>query len=1112
MHATRQTRLSASPAWKFQPPRLGPALLPRPHLTDRLEQFLGRRQTGGTVFLLSAPAGFGKSTLLGQWAEETAVPVAWYTLDTSDDDPAVLLTGLAEALRRRLPRASWDVERVLGRAASEALSPADTRRAGAVLARDIERNVSRPLALVLSGLAGLQANSPALAVLNGLLARPADQLRIIIETREPPRLRLAHLLTQRRVEGLGTDDLRLRDDEFVPLLERIGVSADEEYIERLRVLCGGWLTGVLLASGALLPDCMALGLTTDVDSERVFDYLAAEIIDQLPAALREFAEEAAVMSYMTAPLCANLLELTDAHERLAALERRTGFVTRTGRRPEEPVYRFQPLLREALLERLASGPAGEERRRQLHVRAGMLFEAIGDGDEALKQYAQAGEYERAAAMIETQRDTLLRSARGATLARWIGVLPPVFLQTRPSLHVLLAEMHRQAGRLDDAQAHVNRACQTLLPAAATYPQEAARALHIRAAIAFVRGHYVEARADCEAALRVLGQEASELHMRIGLTLAVCVAALEGPAQALAHLAALEVLSARQRDPWALGRLHYFRSSQLTIQGAFAEAEAAATFALRAFQEANAEIDAIASRLNLGHCLLQQGRIAQAREHFEVAQANAEAASYLPGQAYALLNLGNLELNAEQYERAEVHYAEAERLARQIEDSRLLAFVQGGWGYTLVLAGRTTDAHELLAAALSTQDTSAGYGDASAGLMIALGFAHLRAGDPEAAAVTLRAARERASDCGAHEKLASARIHLAAAELALGHQRPAEELLLSALEAAAVGDGEAVLRQEALVLPELRPLLATLSQSHPLAAALYADAEPAAQPAGEHDGQPRETADEIRVFALGESRVLIGTERVTRWRMPHARELLYFLLDRGEPVRKETILEAFWPDKDPEVSENTLRQARFRLKAALGRDCLVLEDGRWRLTVDCWLDVREFERLVDEGERLAANGELSAAASALTEAATYWRGDYLEDCYSDWAVLRRDELRQRHLAALEQLAEIESRLSRFDEAARTCHRILAAAPMHENAHRHLMRHYQRRGELAQAIHQFARCYNALKQELGVAPSRETVELYRAIRSRLETAPPEHAPRLGPESFSRTDSHRLVRQTR
>jgi DNA-binding SARP family transcriptional activator len=191
---------------------------------------------------------------------------------------------------------------------------------------------------------------------------------------------------------------------------------------------------------------------------------------------------------------------------------------------------------------------------------------------------------------------------------------------------------------------------------------------------------------------------------------------------------------------------------------------------------------------------------------------------------------------------------------------------------------------------------------------------------------------------------------------------------------------------------------------------------------------------------------------------------------------------------------------------------VLEDGRWRLTIDYWLDVREFERLVDEGERLAANGELSAAALALTEAATYWRGDYLEDCYSDWAVLRRDELRQRHLAALEQLAEIESRLGRYDEAARTCHRILSVAPMHESAHRQLMRHYQRRGELAQAIHQFARCYNALKQDLGVAPSRETVELYRAIRSRLETATPEHAPRLDSAPPGRMDSRRLVRQAR
>ena len=164
--------------------------------------------------------------------------------------------------------------------------------------------------------------------------------------------------------------------------------------------------------------------------------------------------------------------------------------------------------------------------------------------------------------------------------------------------------------------------------------------------------------------------------------------------------------------------------------------------------------------------------------------------------------------------------------------------------------------------------------------------------------------------------------------------------------------------------------------------------------------------------------------------------------------------------------------------------MVQEGGRWRVDGACAYDSREFELLADEGTRLAASGELGAAAGELRRAVALYGGDFLDDCYSDWAVLRRDELRRRYLAALELLGDVETRLGRGDEAAQHYHRILESEPTHESAHRALMRHYQRRGEAAHAIHQFARCYNAVKYELGLAPSRETVALYKAIRSQLD----------------------------
>ena len=1084
MSATQLLGASALPAWKFQPPRLGELLLSRPRLTAQLDQWLGRVPNPASVVLVTAPAGYGKSTLLAQWAERAGVSHAWYHADASDDDPAVLLAGLIQTLRKRLPRGDWAAGRLLRRAGVGALAPADARRVATVLAADIAANVKRPVALIVTGVTEATAGGAAAGVLSALINRAPDGLRLVLETREPPPLRLAHLLTQQRVQGLDPDDLLLRDDELPALLQLLGVPADEPYLELLRTLCGGWITGVLLASGAILPAFLTPGAAGAIDSEQVFDYLTAEVIDRLPAPLAEFATSAAVLGYMTAPLCASLLGLADASEPLAALDRHTGFLTRVGRRPQEPMYRFQPLLRRALLARLSSGPHGPERRRELHERAGLLYEAIGDGEEALQQHIAAGRFDRAVAVIDAHRDLLLREGRGVTLARWIGLLPADEWARHPHLHVLLAELRRQSGRIDEAWTTVEQACALILPQANTLPVEAARALNTRSLILYARGRYTEARDDCERAMLLAPPEHDELRIRLTLTLVSCVAALAGPARALELLDAAEPECAQLHNPWLMARLHYQRSHQQMIQGDYPRAEEAAETALRFAQEANAEIDAISIRLNLGAIHLQRGRQRAAREHFEVARAQADACGYRLGTAYALLNLGNLELDHGEHERALSAYEQGQQMAREVGDAHLLTIVTAGLGYTLTIKGGAEDARALLQETLAIFEGHA-RDDDMAEIRIALGFAQLRADDPIAAAEVLRDACAHAATCESAEKLALARLHLAAAQRALGDEQAAAETLRDALDTAEAVGGVRPLRVAGRQLRELWPLLQRLA--HPSAQILLAmvgdtggDRHVRESARIEHAAA---SAAEVRVFALGEARVLVAGERITRWRMPQARELLYFLLDRGEPVRKELLLDAFWPLKAPDTADSAFRQARFRLKQALGRECVVQEAGRWRVDGDVPYDVREFELLADEGTRLVASGELGAAASALRRAVALYGGDFLDDCYSDWAVLRRDELRRRYLAALELLGDVETRLGHDDEAAQRYHRILESEPTHESAHRALMRHYQRHGETAHAIHQFARCYNAVKHELGLAPSRETVALYNTIRSQL-----------------------------
>jgi ATP/maltotriose-dependent transcriptional regulator MalT len=975
---------------------------------------------------------------------------------------------------------------MLGGVRPGTLSARDTRNAVGALSADITRNVSAPLALVLTDVSELAHGSAGYAILDGLLGRPTDHLRLVLETRETPHLGISTLVAQHRIEGLGVDDLRLSDDELVALLDLSGATNATDDAEGLRKLCNGWITGVLLAACGLHPGFLRPPAGAELDPVLACDYLAREVLDTLPPALHQFAMEAAVLDKMTVPLCAGLLEIPDtvAADRLIELDKRTGFVTRTGRPPQERVYRLQPLLRQALLLRLEASRGGVERERELHERAGMLHDALSESDEAIHQFAQAGAYERMIAIIESKQGPMLRAGLGATVAAWLALVPDPIRAAHPELQILLAEMYRQSGKVSAARALAEQACERLLPMAEARPEPAARALVTWANVLCATGEYEAALRKGEAALPLVPAGAVDLRIQAHFALAAAAHARSGLVAARSYLDAIELDAARHRDIWALARLHYMRSVILLDAGAYDLAESEASAALRYAEEADDEVDIINSRLNLGAIQGRLNATAEARAHFEVARGRAEVSGYTLGHAYALMNLAELELREGRAKAAVPRYEDALRWAAMSGEARLYAQVTADLAYARAVGGDPQGASILIRDAM-TRD---GESDGAEWCVLAnvQAFALLRLGQHQEAEALLRQATSTALALGADRPRAYAQLHLAAVLTVQSRHDEARRALSCAFDAAGL-EGASTLLLETSHLPELHPLLTAME--HPVAVALarrLADMHaPASVLASTASVEPEDRGDEpIRVFAFGEARVLVGDERVERWRMPHARELLFFLLDQNEPVSRDTIIEALWPDSDPDLVGNRLRQVRFRLKEALGRDCLAQVDGRWRLTIDCWVDVRACEQLVDAGTRLAAEGHLADAAVALTRALSYMTGDYLEDCYSNWAVLRRDQLRRRYLETLEVLADLETRIGRESDAAEHYFQILDAEPHREVAHRGLMRYYERRGEPAAAIRQFARCVNLLKRDMHSPPAPETVALYKAIRAKLD----------------------------
>ncbi|MGH2517691.1 MAG: AfsR/SARP family transcriptional regulator, partial [Ktedonobacterales bacterium] len=485
--------------------------------------------------------------------------------------------------------------------------------------------------------------------------------------------------------------------------------------------------------------------------------------------------------------------------------------------------------------------------------------------------------------------------------------------------------------------------------------------------------------------------------------------LEGSDAASTFLEETETYCTRLGDLSTLARLHYVRSNLAIARGALLEAERAAAAGLRYAQEANDEVRAIVCLLNLGAIRQFLGQTTIARADIEAALAQAEAAGHVQAQAYALVNLGDLELTNGKYAAALEIYERVERTMASVEDQHLSVCIATGTGYALALQERASSAKALLTQALVA--ISAGEkGSDWLQLTIALGFACYHDADLSHAETLLAQAISHAQAHGIRAEVVKALLALAAVRLERKHTAGAKKLLLDALEVGAHVDGTPTLLLEARHHRVLWPLLREIS--HPLAKELLGQLTAAAD--GSRATATNSTAPltrespppEILVNMLGDARVRVGSECVTRWRRPRQRELLFFLLDRGEPVRGEVILDAIWPDKSPDTAEDEFRKTRSELKKALGQQYLLQQDGYWQFIAPYQLDVREFQRLAGEGEQLVAEGHSAAACITLRNALSYWSGPYLDEIYSDWAVLRREALHRRYLDVLQRLADLE----------------------------------------------------------------------------------------------------------
>ena len=984
---------------------------------ERLETQLAAAVERNRLTLVIAPAGSGKTTLLARFAASTRLPVAWYRAETWDDDPARMLRHLEAAICGVVPGlpAGW----------------ADVEDA----ARALEAWSGGQAVLIVDDLHALEGTA-AEAALSRLVDYAPPWLRIVAASRVRPDFNLPRLRVSGDLQEIDVDDLRFRSWEVERLFRdfyREPVPPSELAVLARRT--EGWAAGLQLfhlATRGKSADERRRILGGVGSSTRVLrEYLARNVLAELPEELRRFLVDTCVLVRLTGDLCDALLDRRGSAMLLEELARRQLFTVAVDE--SEGSYRYHEVLR-SHLDRMLVEEVGEAEARRRHQRAAALLERTGALSEALIGYCRAEDWPSVSTLVGDRGEQV---AGGPGLR--LELLPAAVVRDSPWLALASARRARSEGRWGaalDAYARAEHAFGAST-AAATSRRE-------RLALAAWLDPVAIPPADWTGVLRsglVRDPLAAARDPRLDLQHRDLV-------RGLLLLAAGEVAAARR----ALVEASQREELEPTL-GAAAVVGAAVASVLGGEPGSERQLaDAIdiAERTGLPW-LARMGRIASCLVGGgvdpdlpmvglgEAAGADADPWGALLGalvDAWVAAPPRDGSAGADDGTAAEHRVASAEQaaaLARRLGAGVLEALARGLAAYGMAEAG----APEARDAALAVESLARATGAAGPRLL--------------AYAALIDASSARGAEYG---------------ELAEGVRRETGLRLPPA----------------ALATPAKRVAV------RPGGTRELAEDSEAALP-GRHNGNgngngnghvalpPLAKARQLDVRAFGAFSVEVDGEAVHLDRVkPRARAVLRFLAVRpGVAIHREVIQDALWPDVDGPTGARSLHVAvsalRGLLSEALAADStrLIAREGdAYRLAVEpAQIDIGRFERAMGRARGARNGGNHAGAGTAdFAEALGLYRGDLLpQDGPAEWAVERREHFRREAVEAATIVAEDALAAGDLEEAIRVCRRGLELDRFHDPLWRVLIASREMAGD-AGAASRDRREYASILEGLGL----------------------------------------------
>lgn len=1051
-------------------PHRRPELLCRTRLLEGLKALLDNK-----LLLLSAPAGYGKTSLLIDLASNLEMPVCWLALDLLDRDPQRFLAYLIASLAERFPDVGETSRHQLNRLQSIEQDAEDIL---VMLTNELYDHVENNFLFIIDDFHLLDDVPVISNLLNRFLQLVDDNCHVLLSSRTLPALDDVTLMVAReQVAGLSHAELAFIPREVQALYaqnfhQHLSEDLAHEFVEQT----GGWITGMILSN---LP-----GMTR-VSGRDTFAYLGQQVLDQQPDLIREFLIRTSLPEEFNSEFCEIVLsplypEPQNWFNYMSYIFEKNLFVLPLG--DDGRWLRYHPLFREFLQTRLK-----EERPQEVHPileRMVIAYEKAGEWEKAYFTCKQRNDPEALAGVIERSGTSMLQTAL-VTLEGWINSLPPVYIRTRPGLISLRGMLAAMKGNLQEAR-------DLLDMAVSIYRKELntaglTLALTRRAHTLRILGEYDLSLKDVEEALR-LAESDSDLQALYAEALRIKASNLIRLGQSRNALAELEHSLSLYKELKETGSIPILLAETAMMHATVGNVESAKALYQEALNIWRAEKNLYSQADTLNNLAVlyhQLGEYEFAAESYEDGLACAQSSRNQRAESLLLAGLGDLYSEIEDFEAAAQAYEQAEAIA-------------GG------LPGFFVSNYLLLARAnLALQQE-----DAQTASQILRSFRKKLDANPSAYERGLWALLQGRNHILKHEAKKAISLLKEGKDCFVQDGRETESQwcivwLIVAYDQAGQAENARTEFRELLAMRSkpAHAILITLHQASSYLRALQSDPQigkslgsllDKSRRLGERILSVRRTLRRhaqsiqlpgasltIRAFGHAEVSVNGRTLAMSDWRTKSVRDLFFYFLFRQEAVTKEQVGEVLWPEtSDPQALKWRFKDEIYRLRRAVGKNAIIFDEIYYRFnrTLDYEYDVEAFESCL---ARAYKTKDASKRIEWLQKAVDLVQGPYLSEVDGDWAVEERERLRRIYASALEELARLYLDSNQLDRCLATCELALSQDRYNETICQLEMRAYAALGDRASIVRKYKVCKAALKEGLGISPSPETEALYREL---------------------------------